>query len=112
MNNYEYKYLKYQNKYDNATNIIKKIKYISKIIYYKQFLNNNYHSGGGFIKDKLNEINNILDKIPIVVKKIEIINKLHDLVLEHDKIMIKLDSSYKIYNNDDDLIKYCINIIS
>jgi hypothetical protein len=108
MNNFEYKYEKYYTKFSNTDNIFKKLKYISKILYYKKFINNQI--GGGVLQDKTKEIENILNLIPVIINKIEILNNIYNLVLEHDDIITYFDPNFNIYK-DSDIIEYYNNII-
>jgi hypothetical protein len=109
MKNSEYKYEKYYKKFINTNNIIKKIKYISKILFYKKNLINQV--GGGLLENRELEINKIFDIIPLIISKVELIKRIYDLVLEHDNLTEFFDSNFSYYKNNDDLIEYYNNII-
>jgi hypothetical protein len=109
MTNFEYKYEKYYTKFSNANNIFKKLKYISKILYYKKFIND--QTGGGMLDNKTKEIENILNLIPLIITKMEILNNIYKSLLEYDEIILYFDNNHRIYNKDNDLIDYYNNII-
>lgn len=110
MKNFDYKYEKYYKKFINTNNIIKKIKYISKILYYKKNLINQI-GGGSLLVNREIEINKIFDIIPLIISKVELIKRIYDLVLEHDNLTEFFDSNFNYYKNNDDLIDYYHNII-
>ena len=72
MTNFEYKYQKYYNKFDNTNNIFKKLNYILKMLYYKKNINNQIAGGENVEKNK--EIDKILELISIITNKMEKIN--------------------------------------
>jgi hypothetical protein len=110
MKNFEYKYEKYYKKFINTNNIIKKMTYISKILYYKKNLINQV-GGGGLFENREIQINKILDTIPLIINKVESFKKIYDLVLEHDNLTEFFDSNFSYYKNNDDLINYYDKII-
>ena len=110
MTNFQYKLDKYYNKFSNTDQIFKKIKYISKILYYKKFIID--QTGGGMLGNKTIEIENILIMIPIIINKIKLLNNINSLVLKHDNLIKYYDSSFSTYNkNTMDIIDYYNNII-
>ncbi len=108
MTNFEYKYQKYYNKFDNANNIFKKLNYILKMLYYKKNINNQIAGAKNLEEnqEKNKEIDKILELISTITIKIKKINLIRDEVLEHDELINFFDPNYVGYNKDDDIIDY------
>ena len=108
MTNTKYKIIKNYIKYIAYDDI----NYINKII--GLIDKNNIQIGGdknGDISENSNitnykKLNFVIDNIELIIKDVELFNRIINIIKNHDMLMSKINSKYKKFNYDENILTY------